>query len=228
MKKTKEKKEGFVLLITGVSDNDRAVKELLGSDRPVYFKSRYTQPYEEFKELKKLLLLVKEMDCLTDRAEIAIDLGEWVGHEQEEYFVIMLKYLHDQSYRWSYCFTVGDHSRSEAARLYIKLKTYLSGSIVEDTTLTAAESLSDYLCCRFAFRPDAAKVLAGLLLSREMKTRLSYELVDSVCGELRELTGARGVTVNSLREYLGCEDSLVCMLLGKTVDINREERYETA
>jgi len=218
-------RENFVLLITGIRNNDRTVKKLTEKDHPVYFKSRYVPPYEDFKELKRLLLLVRSMEDADSEGIIAVDLAEWVGHESEEYFTVMLKYLHDQRGRWSYVFTVADHSRAEVSKLYVSLKTYLTGHIEEDTTFMNAGELEERLFKDYHMQRNAAKEFAGLFMSRDLKLERGYEILESMIGEMERIGSGGRITLASLRKYLGREESLMCVLLGKTVEI-KESRYE--
>ncbi len=214
--------ENFVMLITGIADNDRLVKRVTGEERPIYYKSRYVPPCETFNELRLMLLLVKSMADINGENTIAIDLSEWIGHEQDEYLTVMLKYLHDQRDHWRYIFTVADHSRSEAAKLYIRLKTYMTGSIVEDKTFMSMPGLEEYLVSEKKLGREVAAELAGRFFSREFKGSRSYEILDGVLAELKALSTGRTVTFRALRDYLSREDSLMCLLLGRTVEIKEE------
>ncbi len=215
----------FILLISGISDNDRLVKHVVNSNRPIYYKSRYVLPYEEFNELRKLLLLVRSVDDVNAERIIAVDLGEWVGHEQDEYLSVMLKYFHDQRDHWRYVFTVGAHTYEEITRLYIKLKTYMNGEIFEDNTFKSREGLETHLTKRNKMTKGAAKVLSELFFSRELKDARSYELLSSVREDLERMSGGKRITVATVKEYMAEEDSLLCLLLGKTVEI-KEDNYE--
>ena len=222
---TKKKvREDFVLLISGIEDNDCIVRRLVGSERPIYYRSRYTAPYEDFLELKNLLLLVRSMDDVNAENIVAVDLSEWIGHEQEEYLTVMLKYLHDRRSHWKYVFTVGSCGMEDAAKLYVRLKTYLCGSIEVDRTFSGADSLEEYLVKTKRMKQDAAGVFSRLFFSREAKISRGYEILESILGEMKR-PGERGpVSLDALSEYLSEEDSLLCLLLGKTVDI-KEESY---
>lgn len=211
--------ENFVMLITGIADNDRLVKQMTGEQRPIYYKSRYVPPCETFNELRLMLLLVKSMADINGENTIAIDLSEWIGHEQEEYLTVMLKYLHDQRDHWRYIITVADHSRAEAARLYIRLKTYMAGSIIEDETFMSMRGLEEYLVTEKKLSREVSSELARHFFSREFKGSRGYEILEGVLAELRSLSGGRTVTLKVLREYLSREDSFMCLLLGRTVEV---------
>jgi|GEM_PF-1359438 len=217
--------ENFTLLISGIADNDRFVKRLTGSDHPIYYKSRYTPPFEQFTELRSLILLVKDLDDINADNVVAIDLSEWVGHEQEEYFTVMLKFLHDQRDHWKYIFTVGSCSRREVTKLYIKMKSYLTGHIVEDRTFQECSGLEDYLVRGHHMQRSAASAFARLFLSRDLRAEKSYEIMEGILNELESFSRGRRIGMPALRDYLSSEDSLMCLLLGKTVDLT-EGNYE--
>lgn len=218
--------EDFVLLLSGISDNDRFVKGYTGSDHPIYYKSRYTPPFEQFRELKNLLLLVRDMDDISAENTIAVDLSEWIGHEQEEYLTVMLKFLHDQRDHWRYIFTVGSCGRTEVTRLYIKLKTYLTGCIIEDRTFMGRDELKNYLVTNHHMQRGAAAVFAGLFLSRDFRTERGYEILEGIIAELEHFTGGKRIGMAALRDYLSRGDSLMCLLMGRTINIE-EEKHES-
>jgi len=123
----------FTLLITHLHDNDRAALRLTGGKNSVFFKLGYVPPYEEFRELKQLQLRTKNADLFGGDAYIIMDLSEWVRHETEEYFSVTMKYLHDQSYKWRYIFTVGNNSLNAVKPMLNVIKCYLHGEVHEDS-----------------------------------------------------------------------------------------------
>ena len=127
----------FTILLTGEKDNDEfavwmAKKE--NYENYMLFTLPYTQPYENFNGIRELQTAGRFRAFWDDtcRKKIAvIDISEWIGHEEEEYFVIFAKFLCDfpkQSFfDFEYIFTVSDAGREEAKYLYRTLSRYLDG-----------------------------------------------------------------------------------------------------
>ncbi len=208
----------FTLLISGISDNDRAVRTLAETELQqagrtlVFYRSRYTPPYETFKELKNLMLHVKDNGSLFEDNVVAIDLSEWVGHESEEYFTIFLKYLHDQRDRWQYIFTVGDCPHAKLQDFYLKLRLYLRGSIRKDETFMDAVHLKAYIQ-QMEVENDAAEKLSDILMQDFAKPVRGYEMLECIIEELNEREQGERITVNTLTDYLRDEDSMLGMLM---------------
>ena len=220
-----ERNNGFVLLISGVSDNDKLVKKLTESERPIYYKSRYVPPYEKFSELKNLLLRVKSMTDVNADSTIAVDMAEWIGHEDDEYFTVMLKYLHDQRSHWRYVITVSNHTKEEASMLYLRLRLYLAGSLIEDTTFLDSVHLSDYITANCSIDAAASQLLAAQLLDSENKPVKSFELVDSVILELNHWSGGGTVSVDDIKRYFGDKSTILSMLAEQNVYGKGNDRY---
>jgi len=121
--------DNFTLLITHLHDNDRAALRLTDGNDSVLFKLVYVPPYEDFRELKQLQLRTKDADLFGGDVYVIMDLSEWVRHETEEYFTVTMKYLHDQSYKWRYIFTVGNNTLNSVKPMLGVIKRYLHGEV---------------------------------------------------------------------------------------------------
>lgn len=215
--------DNFVLLVSGVKDNDRLVKQVTENDSPIYYRSRYVPPYGEFKELRNLLLRVKSVADINEENTIAIDLSEWVGHESEDYLTVMLKYLHDQRDHWKYVFTASNYSKNEIKRLYMHMKMYMSGHIIEDITFRNAECLEQYIKKNYLVEDKAAQMIAQCFFRREAEPFRGFEMLESVLSELERMSQGREITTRMVSAYFNKDDSLICLLCGKTV---REDERE--
>lgn len=85
----------FILLALSGRD---AARETLDSfaegGRILEFTLPYAPPYEAFDGIRELQLAVRRMGAFPPEA-LALDLTEWVGHEEEEWLEITAMYLHD-------------------------------------------------------------------------------------------------------------------------------------
>ncbi len=215
----------FILLISGIPNNDRIVKKLTGRQKPIYYKTRYTPPYENFEELRRLLLRVKSVDEVNAENTIAVDISEWEGHENEEYFTVMLKYFHDQCDHWAYIFTVGNLSAERASGLYLMLKSYLKGGIVYDHTFDSAEFLSAYIYENYNTTPLLCERLSDLLMQKEFRDHLGFEFMESILDELFEISGGRHLLCDHLKKYLARTDTIISLLTKS--NCTSQERWPT-
>ena len=217
MTNTHETKD-FILLITGSESNDSAAERAMEEGLElVRCKLCYCPPYEKFGELKKLQLRLRSSSYLKGRRVCcALDISEWVGHESEEFFIVTLKFLHDHCSRVHYIFTVGAHTENEAKAVYFRLRCYMRGYIATDLTFLSTGTLCGYIESKNIDR-KAARILAQMIMTDEMSGLRSYPVVDMMCVELRELSGAgRYGTVGliSAADYLSDPDALPAILCG--------------
>jgi len=221
-------KNDFVLLVTGVTNNDEAVKCFLGGNAQVVsFKMRYTPPYDKFKELKSFQLKTKYRPFKPRYEYVAVDVSEWVGHEEEEYFETAMKFFHDHS-DVKYIFTVGSNSREAIQELYIKASMYMRGSITEDRTLIRSDELGKHIHSNYRIDKQSATFLADLFVK---SNRLhGYAMLNMMMSELLEQCNGNGITMSELSRCVSMEDSFVGLFCGETfkeaMDIVKGEEYE--
>lgn len=100
-----------IFFVTNSQNKERFIKQLIhqqyqknpdkfyGEVPCICYKVNYVAPFNEFKELKNLIMRIKENTGLRSefRGVVALNIDEWIGHEQDDYFSIFLKYLHDHS-----------------------------------------------------------------------------------------------------------------------------------
>lgn len=125
----------YTLFINERDETDRGLirlmKEKEGKDGTLrMFGCQYTAPYEPFVEIlnfQKVSAYRPFKDSLSKKKVIAIDLKEWIGHENEEYLHIFFKFLHDAPlpFAYEYIFTVGGAGYEEAKPLHALMKKYL-------------------------------------------------------------------------------------------------------
>ena len=120
----------FIFLLTGEPNNDTAVKNYVGfEDTVCIFKMKYILPYHNFNELKSFQLTARYKPFKTRIEYAAVDISEWIKHENEEYFDIAMKFFHDYI-DLKYIFTVGSCTQEEIKALYKKASQYMQGDIV--------------------------------------------------------------------------------------------------
>ncbi len=203
-------KNDFTLLITGSENNENAASGLVPAGREIVcFRPAYVPPYGEFRQIKKLQARLGASGYMKGRTVGCIlDLSEWIGHENEEYFILLLKYLHDHRSRISFVFTAGANTEEQTKQLYFRLRCYLRGSIAADMTFLNPGTLCGYIESK-GFAHAAAGILAELIMSDGMSDLRSYPMLDMICGELREFCECEGTVDEKMTlGYLNNPDSL--------------------
>lgn len=209
-----EEKKDFILLITGSADNDYAAERAAAPGlEVVHHKLCYVPMYAEFKELKHLQIKLRQSEYgLGRKVCCAIDISEWIGHEDDEFFIIALKYLHDHRDGIDYIFTVGEYGENDVKRLFFKLSCYMSGMIFTDRTFMNKDSLCG-LIESYGIVRAAAQLLSELIMTDKMDKLRTYPVVRMMCGEIRaygdteELAGFRELSM-----YLDKNGSLPSIL----------------
>lgn len=217
--KTMNSKIDFVLLITNSADNDYAAERTANAGRSViHHKLCYTPVYKDFDELRKIQLKLKDHISFSGKKICAIiDISEWAGHEDEEYFIITLKFFHDMRRRMRYVFTVGSLNEQEAALLYIRLRCYLNGVIEYDRTLVDKGRLSCYLEAQ-CVEARAAKLLADMLMREEMTPLRTIPIINSMCRDLRIRSQRGTVCPQDIADYLTEHTSLPALISAETAE----------
>ena len=91
-----------LIKILAEEEKKRTPQAFAGNEPCVYFKLPYVPPCDPFKELRRLILRIRENTGLRAnfRGVVAIEVSDWIGHEREEYFTVLLKYLYDHRAFW--------------------------------------------------------------------------------------------------------------------------------
>jgi hypothetical protein len=208
-------KNDFILLVTGVSNNDEAVKYLLGDNAQVVrFKMRYTPPYEKFKELKSFQLKTKYRPFKPRCEYVAVDISEWVGHEDEEYFETAMKFFHDHN-DVKYVFTVGNNPREAVQSMYIRASLYMRGRIAEDKTLTRSDELGNHIISHYRIDKPSASLLADLFVKSNKLH--GYAMLNMMMREIQEQCNDKRITMSALSKCVSKEDTFVGLFYGESL-----------
>ena len=190
-------KRSFTFYVSGVKDNDAGVMRYIRKQKGyknipcLFFKLRYTAPYQNFQS-------IREFQCETKyrpfsgksnqkKALVVMDVAEWIGKENEEYFEIFFKFLHDYHttfYQFEYIFTAADADRGKIKGLYKMISQYLGeGKIAEDRTLTDVKEMSEYLMDTYPVDRILAERLASIFCHKGMK---GLSQLDTIMMDLME------------------------------------------
>lgn len=203
----------FTFLIMDSSDNTSAMKHVENSKNFFCYKLHYALPYEVYNGIKKFQLAYHRtgMFCKNNVSAI-IDISEWVGHSEEEFFDITLKFLYDHRADIKYIFVANGFSYEECVPLYIKLRCYMNGTLEKDKTFETSLNLSEYLKNNFSLAENEAILLSELLTENEMKILRNYPAIESLINGLKTYSGCKAITMSSTADYLKDKNSLVAMI----------------
>lgn len=185
-----------ILLITHICDNDHLVNTTAGGST-AYLKACYVPPYKELDTLKKLLLRVKAVaGTVNAHTTVAIDLAEWALHSGDEYFRIIVKFLHDMSYKWNYIFTVEDLPKGDIEDMLLVLDCYLDYTIVENRTFIDNGAMKRYIMDRAAMDDDALAAVCSCFLDKRTPSMIrNFEILDMSLDKLTAFAGGKTITL---------------------------------
>ena len=237
----------LIFLVTEMQDNDKIVAELSnqmrldnpelfeGEDAHVYFKLRYARPFDQFDELKKLILRIKDSTGLRRdfRGIVALDCLEWLGFESEEYFQVTLKYLYDFRRLYKYIFTAGDAPAEQIKTMLDASSHFFRAAAVDKSLFNHRDELARYIKSRLGasgakYDGAAAGLLAGIFADRRNPGLKSYEKIDMVAQDLAGCFKNKIITGGMLSENLGKNRLLLSLFTAPDIirEITREGEKE--
>ena len=200
----------------------------------VYFKMPYIQPCDSFQELRRLILRVRENTGL--RAEfrgiVAIEANQWLGHEREEYFTVMLKYLYDHRDIWRTVMVLNDCKPAQLQRFAAVCAHYMTPNLVHIRLFEDAQVLCGMIQSAFEKRgarisPAAASMLSEALRKPELKEARSLTLIERTEMELIAYSADRPqISEGHVRDYLLDQGTILAMVAGKTLYDERNMNHE--
>ena len=219
----------FVFLALSGRDASRQTLDCLaGGGRILEFTLPYAPPYEAFDGIRELQLAVRRMGAFPPEC-LALDLTEWVGREEEEYFEITAMYLHDHRDLWRYVFLVREREAGDCAALFFTLRAFLEGEFCEDRTFADRENLAAYLTERFpaAVERSAADRLASILMKPNAQARMlrSYPRVDAL---MEELARDGKITEAGVLEAVRDPASVLHLIEGREIETEPRREWKPA
>ena len=202
-----------------------------------FFFFRYYAPFEkDFNELRRIGFEARKHTRFKEEYNgyIAVDVSEWIGHEDEFYFDIILKYLYDQNDHWRYIFYTDDtqicDTKHMASLLY---KFFLIVPMVAEPDHRRENSIKDELKER------------GIFISRETSCFLddlrehgfmSKETLLGIIEDIRLRTNKHMIPSGAVVDYLHSNDGIHRLLLdnkqlielNKLIEANEERSVSNA
>lgn len=220
--------EGLIRQIAA-DETRKNPQNFAGKTPCVFFKMPYIPPYEPFKELRHLILRVHENTGLRAcyKGIVAIDTTDWVGHESEEYFSILLKYLYDHRDVWIAAMIVNNPSPAQLQRFLSVCVKYITPRAVDARLFSDRSILSRAL--RKTFREQGAVLcqeaeehLVSALQRDELKDVRSLTLLERTAEEIIQHSGgATTISAETVYDYLSDPYAALTMMAGKTLTEQR-------
>lgn len=204
-------------------EKERAPSDFAGKEACVYCKMPYVPPCETFKELRRLIIRIRENTGLRAhyRGVVALEVGEWMGHQREEYFTVLLKYLYDHRDCWRIGLVLPEAGANQIGRFLSDCSRYLTPRLFAVNVFGDEDTLRCLIRNEFSRNGKSAgkktaELLAAALARPELEKIRSLTLIRRCVGELLFMAGkGKTVGVELVREYLLDPDCLLSMLAGK-------------
>lgn len=202
----------------------------------VYFKLPYVQPCDHFKELRRLILRIRDQTGLRAHYKgiVAIEVTEWIGHEREEYFTIFLKYLYDHRDHWQTVMVLNDCKAAQMQKFLTACVRYLTPKLIHIRLFEDAASLFEVLQAAFQkcgkrISHDAASMLAEAMINPALKDVRSLEFIERTVAEVIAYSGdPTQITKKHIRDYLLNTCTMMAMISGSVMNEERGSNHEEA
>lgn len=196
----------------------------------VFFRLRYTPPYETFHELKNLILRIRKAAGLRSeyRGLICIDPSEYKDHENEEYFIAFLKYLYDNAGNSTVLLVCCQYSEQSLEKLYGVCMKYFSVDrkqihIYKEESLVRRMK-SVYKKHDICIDKKSLALLASILSRPELIPYRSLQLIERIPYEIK--SGKSLITFSDVEAYFQNAHSSICMLAGHPLIEEKGENLE--
>ena len=178
---------------------------------------------------------------------ICIDPSEYRGHEREEFFVILLKYLYDNAINCSIVMTCCQYSDADLMRLYnscIRILPVFKKRIDLFNRNSLTCLLESAFCgAGITCAPSAIQLIARFLEAPELRDYRNLQLINRIPFEIsrqsvvekmqtaedsfdRHIT--QTVSLQDVENYFRRSDSAICMMAGHALASHKiqEKEYE--
>lgn len=212
----------------------RTPQAFAGKEACVYFKLPYVPPCDTFQELRRLILRIHESTGLRAnfKGVVAIEAGEWIGHEREAYFTVLLKYLYDHRSLWKPALILNHCTPAHVNRFLSHCARYITPRLFPADLFSAPETLCRLIQQAFhrqgrKITQEAAARLAEAMARPELQDARSLALIDRIVAELISGMDTPGaVTADNVRGYLLEPHSTLTMMAGKPLFDERSMLHE--
>lgn len=191
-------------------DLDALISSVVGNKSAIYYDLQYVPPYDDFDALDKLCEKVRGVFPPVEDQLVVVDITDWIGHQDEKYFEVVIKYLADRSENWDVLFTArGDESKTSALLNHIRLAD-ISVSVIKDTVFTDYRSFCDTIHSRYSVRNNVLPVLFGLFSDKRAEPLRSNSILLQVMDGMS--SGRKIVDIAAVKSYVRDKNSVFNMI----------------
>lgn len=180
--------KNFILLVTreGIRNTDSMVRQLVNRGEIIFFTLPYTPPYNKFEGIKKLQVAIRPRAFTSNsnrHIPVSINVKEWIGHENEEYFEYFFMFLSDCKEIQQVIFTVGDTNKEKLVDLLdLANKYFQKGGVYQEQLLVDEQVTIDYISKKVDCTPEVAKILAKIFI----KNHIEYAQMTKILQEVQQ------------------------------------------
>lgn len=234
------------VITTDLTESESLIKYLAAAEqraRPgdfagnapcVCYKMPYVPPYETFRELRNLILRVREHTGLRAdyRGIVAVDVSQWLGHEQEEYFTVLLKYLYDHRDRWQATLVLNRSTPDRTRRFLTGCARYITPRAFDLALFSSRDALCGILRSTFArlgkpIAPEALQLLCQALMDPALAEARSLTLIQRAAEEAFCFAGdGRTITEDTIHRYLADPCGSLTLLAGRPLFQERSTAHD--
>lgn len=203
----------------------------------VFYRMRYVPPYESFQEIRKLILQIRNATGIRSRFHgiIALDVSEYKGHEGEEFFTILLKYLYDNTRGCKVILVCSQYAEKDHRRLLGRCAEFFPVQ-QEQLNIYDHERLKYLIESSFEKRKckvdsGSVELIADILNSEDLIPYRTLQLIDRIPEEIHiqkmSCKSKHGnISQSAVREFFLDPHSPICMLAGHALLFGKEEQVE--
>ena len=217
----------FLVLATGLDSNDAAIKRFVGDKPYICYRLPYSLPYKEFEGIRQFQLETKyrPFEDGTEAFKYAgIELSEWVGHEDEEYLELFMKYLHDYTgfFDYKYIFVTKCTEQNHIKAIFQLASRYLDvGEVLLDKTFMDEKTLSMYIVKKYRLMSAVTSQLARCFISGAMS---GYAELESVMQDIiKRVDKDKEIDLEDIRRIANTKASKLYSLYQDSRNIANEE-----
>lgn len=200
----------------------------------VYFKMPYVRPCDPFGGLRHLILRIRESTGLRAcyKGIVAIEATEWLGHEGEEYFTVLLKFLYDHRHIWQAALVLSGCAPARVQRFLsacVRIATprVTEISLFDDDDALCRELRGAFLKNHAHISPAGASMLAGAMAGPELKAGRSLAFIERIAAEvIARCDDPQKVGAADIRGYLLDPCSTLTLMAGKILWDERGTLHE--
>lgn len=223
-----------IFLVTKLEEKEQYIRNMTKSyvdmhpeqfncdEKCLYVSLNYAslQNSDRFYEIKRIQEAVNQAARLKGEFKgiLALDFTEYLKKEEEYFFHIILKFLHDmkKNYCWQYIFTVTLNksvtdkdikAMQNVIAHYLRPKAFIEERVDEGSELLKDKKRMPFLNC---YSEEALRELAKIINSN--KELADMTILESLTEDILAVLAIDIINGENLQSYLGLEDNLIELL----------------